>query len=83
MPGCSRATILDRPQKAWQADVRMNEVDARIGRPVLEQYAEFIEGRADAETRDRIGAMLRDEQSELLQFVDLVVHNSEAMTSWN
>ena len=52
-------------------------------RPTLEQYADFIEGRADAETRDRIGAMLRDEQSELLQFVDLVVHNSEAMTSWN
>ena len=51
-------------------------------RPTLEQYADFIEGRADAETRDRIGAMLRDEQSGLWRFVDVVVQNSEAMTGW-
>lgn len=51
-------------------------------RPLLDDLGDFLCGRADLETRERIGALLDDPNSFLRQFIEGARVRAEALTGW-
>lgn len=51
-------------------------------RPLLDDLGDFLCGRAELETRERIGALLDDPNSFLRQFIESPRVRAEALTGW-
>lgn len=52
-------------------------------RPLLDEFDDFLCGRADPETRERIGRMLADPQSDLRRLIEAARSRAERLTGWS